>query len=264
MPTLLSLCAFVLAAAAIVLAGLNIAMADDVVAVKDAVTSNGPSAPDLAGWLGSLKEPTGDFPLRLVFLLSLSEKAGDLPDFLPLNRAAFEKLSYLRLVDSADAAWDFKLNRSKFIKADPFDAVLQSTRADTVVVAPKKGPWKLLRKVKGEKTEVFAGKGPANVTPEGIVDWLFAVFNWDGIVLAQRPDYLLVGAKSKLLKTAEIQALAVTDSQGKFILAADERKGSGLVSLGETRDGIGVFDIVILGKGVKMIAPGTKVIMEKK
>jgi len=258
----LSLAGYLFATASIFSTRLSTAMADAVIAAKDPVATNG--APALAEWVGSLKEPTGEFPRRLVFLRALAEKAGDLPDFLPLNRSAFERLSYLRMVDSKDAAWDFKLNKNKFSQADPFEAVVGITRADTVVVAPKKGPWRLLRRVKGQKTVVFEGDGPGVVTPEGITDWLFAVLNWDGVVLAQRPDYLLVGAKSSLLKRSEIQALAVTDSKGKFILAAGERKGSGLISLSETREGIGVFDVVILGKGVKNIAPGSKLIMEKK
>ena len=73
-----------------------------------------------------------------------------------------------------------------------------------------------------------------------------------------------MGSTAAILGAGQIQALAVGDSISKFSLKADERKGAGLLSLSENKDGVAVFDIVFLGQGVKDLPTGTKLIIEKK
>ena len=222
------------------------------------------TAPALASWLESVKNATGGIPRQLAILRTLPKLAGKFPEFLPIDKAKFDSLSYLRVADFASSDWDFKLNVSKLKKVDPFDAVIQITGADTVILAPEQGDWKILRKVEDEATVVHSGKGPASLTPDAIISWLFSSFNWDGVVLAQTSDYLLVGSSTAALAQPQIQALAVSNSEDKLRLSAAERKGSGLLSLSENSGGFGVFDIVVLGQGVTKIMPGTKVILEKK
>ncbi len=114
------------------------------------------------------------------------------------------------------------------------------------------------------RAELLSAKSGKSTKPADIVAWLMAQFGWDGVVLDQRGDYLLVGSTAAILATPQIQALAVGDSTGKLALKAAERKGAGLLSLSDTRGGIGVFDIVFLGQGVTSLPVGTKLIIEKK
>ena len=221
-------------------------------------------APTLASWLETVKDAAGSIPRQLAILRTLPKKAGKFPEFLPIDKAKFDSLSYLRVANFASSDWDFKLNSSRLTKVDPFDAVVQITGADTLILAPEKGDWKILRKVDDETTVIYSGKGPASVTPEAIIGWLFSSFNWDGVVLAQTSDFVLVGSSTAALAQPQIQALAVSNSEDKLLLSAAERKGSGLLSLSENSGGFGVFDIVVLGQGVTKIMPGTKVILEKK
>ena len=253
------------------LVGVDIASAGDApakaipVAPRPVAATAGPgAAPALASWLEAVKNDTGGIPRHLAILRTLPKMAGKSPEFLPIDKTKFDSLSYLRVANFASSDWDFKLNSSKLKKVDPFDAVVQITGADTLILAPEKSDWKILRKVDDEVTVVYSGQGPVSMTPEAIVSWLFSSFNWDGVVLAQSSDFLLVGSSTAALSQPQIQALAVSNSEDKLLLSAAERKGSGLLSLSENSGGFGVFDIVVLGQGVTKITPGTKVILEKK
>ena len=246
------------------LAGGDLAKAGEAPGMAMPAASSPVAAPALASWLEAVKGATGGIPRQLAILRDLPTKAGKFPAFLPIDKAKFDSLSYLRVANFASADWDFKLNSSTLRKVDPFDAVVQITGADTLILAPEKGDWKILRKVDDEATVVHSGQGPTSVTPEAIIRWLFSSFNCDAVVLAQSADFLLVGSSTAALAQPQIQALAVSNSEDKLLLSSAERKGSGLLSLSENSGGFGVFDIVVLGQGVTKITPGTKVILEKK
>jgi hypothetical protein len=220
-------------------------------------------APTLADWLKKDRKETGAFPHAIAFVTGFGE-AGEEPQFLDLPEADFARASYMRPADTKSALWNMKLNKDKYAEMDPKELVFALTGADTVLVASSKGEWELLRK-DGKKIEsVLKKKKPKKVTPTAVAEWLVSGLGWDGVVLDRSTDYLLVGSTATILKTPEIQALAVSDSQEKLKLTESERMGAGLLSLSESDGGVGVFDVVFLGQGVKAIPIGTKLIIEKK
>lgn len=224
----------------------------------------GEAAPPLAKWAEEAKGKTGAFPHVVAIVTALPEKGKGEPKFLNLDAAAFNKLSYFQLPNQASAAWDMKLNAAKFAELDSIDVVLQTTRADTVLLASDKGDWTFFRSDKGKRVALHKAKGPGSTKPEAIAAWIPTALGWDGVVIDQKGDFLLVGSTAAILGAGQIQALAVGDSINKFSLKADERKGAGLLSLSENKDGVAVFDIVFLGQGVKDLPTGTKLIIEKK
>lgn len=222
--------------------------------------------PDLDEWIKEAATIEGDFPRRLVFLTAMPEKGQGLPEFLALDARAFNDLGFFQMVDTRNAAWDLKLNASRLAKSprDSFDLVVELTGADTVVLAPASGEWTFFRKVDKERKVVLRAPPPSSVTPKDVAGWLLSALGWDGVVISQKDDFVLVGSTAAMLGTSDIQALAVADSERKFSLREDERKGSGLLGLATTKGGVGIFDVVLLGQGVSSIPAGTKLIIERK
>jgi hypothetical protein len=225
--------------------------------------------PNPQGWFAKAFAGKEDFdlsgfPHRLVFVTSLPVAGGtEAPGFLALDFAAFNRLGFFQAVDTTSAAWDYKLN-PQFAEQDALTVIMGLVDADTVVVASADGPWQLVRPAGKRKREVLASvDGPGDAKAESIYEWLPTALGWDGVVLAQRGEHLLVASSRKLLDTPEVQALAVEDSADKFALPED-RKGTGLLSLSRADGGIGVFDIVFLAQGITTLAPGTKLLIERK
>jgi hypothetical protein len=221
-------------------------------------------APSLETWQAEAASVSGAFPRKLLMVTALPAKGKGEVKFLDIDVDAFNKLSFFKIVDQKSAAWDIKINRSAEAKGDPLPGIIATTGADTVIHAPAKGDWKFLRVAGKKRVTAHSAKPPKGKTPEDIASWILSSLGWDGVVLAQNGDFLLVGSSAKILSQPQIQALAVTDSGDKFALKKDQRKGAGLLSLSENKEGVGVFDIVFLGQGIKEIPAGTKLIIEKK
>lgn len=225
----------------------------------------GEAAPPLDKWMQEALGKTGAFPHVIAFVSKLPEKGKGLPEFLKLDDAAFNKLTYFQSINVLNAEWDVKLNADSFGDKDAMAVVLDVTKADTVVLAPEKGDWKIMRSGAGGKRQTLAtAKKPKSTAPADVAAWLPTALGWDGVVIDQKGDFLLVGSTAAILATPQIQALAVSNSTDKFSLKANERGGAGLLSLSENKDGVGVFDIVFLGQGVTALPTGTKLIIEKK
>jgi hypothetical protein len=226
-----------------------------------AASSSSP-APSLSSWRDEVKNPGGAFPRLLTFVTALPEDGP--PKFLQFDTDEFNKLGFFQAASAATAAWDIKLNKGAFAGQNSLQVAQELTHADTVVLAPEKGDWKILRVKDGKRVQLASAKPAKSAKPADLMDWLPEALGWDGVVLAQSGDFLLVGSTKSLLAQPEIQALAVSSSEKKLILNPGEREGAGLLSLRETTAGLAVFDIVFLGQGVSSLPPGTKLIIEKR
>ena len=220
--------------------------------------------PVFDAWVAEASKKAGVIPRSVVFVRSLGDTPGSELRFLPLDTEAFNKLSFISAANSTNADWDFKLNKRKFAGMDRLAAVVALTGADCVVLAPEKGEWQVIRPDGAKRTILSTGQAPKSTANEDLIEWLFISLGWDGIVLDQKGNYLLVGSTSKSMSFPQIQALAVNDSTAKIVLKANERIGAGLLSLRETKMGVGIFDIVFLGQGITSIPIGTKLVIEKK
>ena len=220
--------------------------------------------PVFDAWVAEASKKAGVLPRSVVFVRSLGETPGSELRFLPLDTEAFNKLSFISAANGINADWDFKLNKRKFAGMDRLAAVVALTGADCVVIAPEKGDWQLIRPDGAKRAVLFAGQAPKSAGNEDLIEWLFTGLGWDGIVLDQKGNYVLVGSTAKSMSFPQIQALAVDNSSAKIILKANERIGAGLLSLREAKMGVGIFDVVFLGQGITSIPVGTKLVIEKK
>jgi hypothetical protein len=219
----------------------------------------------LDAWISQTLGKIGSFPRSLAFVTSLPEKGKGDPVYLAIDTAAFNKLSYMQAVNQSNADWNYKLNRAAYAAMDSLASVLALTKADSVVFAPDKGEWKLLRPIPGNGRNVlFSAKPPKSTAPEDILAWLMAGLGWDGVIIDQKGDILLVGSTVGMLSVPQLQALAIADSAQKITLMANDRKGAGLLSLAAISGGYGAFETIFLGQGVTSLPLGTKLVIEKK
>jgi hypothetical protein len=223
-------------------------------------------APDPNVWLEELTAnkqlKSTSFPHKIVFIRSWGVKEKEAPEFLNLDIEAFNKLGFFQAVDVRSVAWDYKLNPEMATK-NPLVIISQLVNVDTFIFAPETGPWEFIRSQRGKRKVLAKVAGPEDTDPQSIYEWLPTALGWDGVVLAQRQDVLLVASTGKILAAPEIQALAVKDSENNFKLPKG-RKGSGLLSLSRIESSLGIFDIIFLEQGVKTLPVGTKLIIEKK
>lgn len=229
-----------------------------------AATKAKDAAPPIDKWIEETKAKVGTFPRTIAFVTSLPAKGKGAPEFMEIDAKAFAAATFLRVADTANAKWDLKLNLDKYEDADSAEVAINLTKADVIVLGPEKGDWQIVSYKAGKRETIATAKKPKSSKVEDIAAWVFATLNWDGVVLEQRGDYLLVGSTVATLSTPQIQALAVDKSAEKWKLAAAEKKGAGLLSLSEAKVGFGIFDVVFLGQGVAGLPTGTKIIIEKK
>jgi hypothetical protein len=175
----------------------------------------------------------------------------------------------MTFANGRNLSWDIKLNPPPSGRSlTPAENAFRVGDLDTVLVTPPEGNWRVLRLTKDSTVEQVADftppqKSVKKMNAGDLSQWLFSVFNYDGVVLDQRGRWVLVGAAASRLKETGVQALALKNSEEKIFLDAGERSGLGILSLVSIGGGFGLFEIVLLENDASQLVPGTKLIIEK-
>ena len=223
------------------------------------------STPALAPWVKEVADREVGVPRRLVFLRGLPAEDGDDLTFLPVVDADFNRAGFFQTVSTAHAAWDFKLNRQVLAAQEVGPMLRTLTAAEILVMTPPSEPWSVtVLRGGGRSDKALTARPPKSQAPAALVAWVHDLLGWDGIVLDQKGDYLLVAAPAALLQESGLQALAVRDSHRRFGLSPAERRGAGLLSMVEAKGAMAIFEIVFLGQGTKALPAGTKLLIQKK
>jgi hypothetical protein len=229
-----------------------------------------PNGVNLDVWLNEIRTKAPVFPRSVVFVKNLNEPTSKDPKapkqikFMQVDVDGLNSLSNLVVINSTSADWNTKLNKRKYSSMDKIATVFAASGADLVIIAPDAAEWQGYRLEAGKAVQVFTTPAPKISSNDDLIAWLYNSLGWDGIVLDQKGDQVLIGSTIKSLAIPQVQALAVNESAAKVNLKPNERVGAGLLSLREGRGAFGVFDIVFLGQGVTTIQPGTKLVIEKK
>lgn len=177
-----------------------------------------------------------------------------------INREKFRNMSYLRFLSSTDVDWNSKIN-APFLKGKRgIDLVFNSTGANILFVGSAKQSYLVL----GGKQ-----KKPTSATMESIktdpalfVSEVFRALGYDGVVLDKKDSFYLVGLHVKAIGRVGTQALALKNSENKFIVSDHNADGAALLNSVSVKDGFGIFKVLLKGDGSE-IPIGTKIISEK-
>jgi len=248
----------------------------------------GASIPDINAWVKQInaanaKNPSGtSYPIRVAFVDDTYAKS---PKFLEFDLESFNNLGLYQAVQSSDLSWSWKLNdfhvkeKAKQDKSKPIetpkevekgnklldlDSLLKTFDADVFVQAPsdQSKEWITFRIVNNAKEILAKEKSPTSFNTESLYRWLAKSFGYDGVVLAKKGEYLLVGSSTVFFKKKNIQAMAFRDSEKKFSLRPSEREGMGLLTLVKKSGSYGIFKVLFLGRGFTDVPLNTKVLIE--
>lgn len=187
------------------------------------------------------------------------------------KRSLFSTSLYPRFVFDDESGFMRELNTTFPMQAENKTApsgkddsildALQATRADVVLMVQGK-QWRLLRADKGRLKEIVAAPAGTSTDAEGVRAWLANQLEYDGMVLARRGNFLLIGSFIELTRN-DVQALLLKNSHRTSRVTGQKTEGVGLVQLA-SRDGfVGVFQMIV-GSRQKSVLVGTKVQIENE
>jgi len=214
-------------------------------------------------YLSAPKPKEGTFVQRIVAVRPLPEKG--MPQFSDINRAVLAESTYFQTVDPRNFQWDLRLNSKDDSELRDFGFLQKVSDADTLLIQHGDGKWGV--RFKGRSSDAdFETEFKMNPKGEAkdAATALFPLLGYDGVILDTSGPFVLVGSTAKTLGQPNIQAMALVDSSEKLSLKNDSREGAGLLSLVNVSGGFAVFEITLLGRGLKKLPVGTKVIIEKK
>lgn len=226
--------------------------------------STGSDLQIIEGWIGEVTSRSYPVPRSIVFISSSTNSTAELPKFVEVDVQAFNALSFLKTLDVKNASWDLKLNKYRYRGRNALEVVHEVTKSELIVVANPDSDWELFHFDGGKSNKIATANKAKSFVPEDLVNWFFSTLKWDGVILDQKGDNLLVGSSSLFLKNPKTQALTALNSENKMSLNGVKIAGTGLLSLSTTHKGYGIFDVVFLGQGISKLPVGTKIIIEKK
>jgi hypothetical protein len=223
-------------------------------------------APEAKEWSSSLdlsemKDIT--FPRKILILESLDTP---IPTAIAFNDDMCEENSFVTCANAANFDYTLKLNKLP-TALKPTDCMKYSD-ANVVLFNSGKG----ITLAAGNKPETIqfskAGKLNDKLNPAKILKHLFSVLGYDGVVLAEKSPFILVGSTKAKLKKEHLQGILIEDSSTEWQLAeksasaaSSKKSGAALIELQNTYGGYGVFRLLAQDSEAS-VKIGQKVVVE--
>ena len=224
------------------------------------------TAPEAKDWSSSLdisgiKDVT--FPRKVLILQSLEKP---IPTAISFKEDLCEENSFLICANAESFDYTLKINKlpsepkpADFMKYSGANVILFNSGAGIDLVVGKKP-----EKINFSK----AGKLNGKLNPVKILKRLFVVLGYDGVVLAQKGSFILVGSLKSSLNKEHLQGMLLENSSDEWIIegkskstASVKKSGAALLQLDNAYGGFGVFRL-IAQKTDAVAKIGQKVILE--
>ena len=183
-------------------------------------------------------------------------------EFLDLERSAFEKDSFLELIDGTDANFYKKLNREQNLQGAPqpktaneaFQQLFRRTKVDTIIFEdPKTGRWVFYARAEDNKAKrLFMVKPPSDKSESGLKSWLIDKIGYSGFVVAKKGKYVLVASLGKI--DTKANALYIGNSESSYRVTGGRAKFGGLLRYVNSHGNASVF----LKLSLEAISPSKK------
>lgn len=223
------------------------------------------SAPEPAEWYQSLtaqdlSQVTA--PQNILAVASLSDNSLEkgLSTYKQFNFDACREISVFRCFSPIDAAFTAKLNPQ--ISFLGLKGLWNFPSVDSVIL-PLEKVTLYLKQPKLKVNLPISSADYSKANAQLLTDRILTGLGYDGVILATKGDYLLVGSVQSKLQKASKQGLVVGDSHAKWSLVRTKQAGVGLISLVSSSGGLGVFQLLLSSSTSQQSVPvGTKIMLE--
>lgn len=199
---------------------------------------------------------SGAYPKRVVFAHKLV--AGKNAELLSFDDKEFNEIGFVQATSSKDLSWAFKINQyspngRKELAAKSVTALeksivdlMKASSADAVIHAKPESDatWDVYTLRDGRPSILVSAPAPSDrASALSLHEWLNHTFGYDGIVLDQDKEYVLVASSQKLIGRENVQALVYSGSEAYAVLPKG-RQGQALLQRVATKDYFGVFRVL--------------------
>ena len=148
-----------------------------------------------------------------------------------------------------------------------FRMLLHPVFADTVVVMKDDAKWEVAKWFPDAQSpkiiaRIKAPKLTATTKRADYINWLISSLGYNAVVIDVKGEQFLIGMYTpQNSSSGKLQALALKNSVKHFVIKSTSQKGAGLLQSKEIDGPLGVFEVMLSGKGSR-IEPGTKIMVE--
>jgi len=225
-------------------------------------------APDIDAWIAEARQtslPIQSIPQRILLLETKIEDPVAV-NFLA-DATGLEKISPFIFIDAASSTLTAKLNHDSSAKGTKGRKInLSESTSANVVIAQLSGNSPLLYVNDGEKLRKLGNVKPykGDKSPDSVLNWLYQVLGYDGVLLARKGTYVLVSGSAAVLGKDGIQALAIRGSESQLALLDKKRSGSSLLEIEVARGPYAVLRILALAKDSGELPVGVKLTIQRE
>jgi hypothetical protein len=184
------------------------------------------------------------------------------PHFGGLEPKACETWTYLQCEGHGSLNFAVAINTATTGTFKDVKALRRLIQPD-IFVLPADKAWQLQLRGKQEMVQLQWTPDSDKTFVKGLTDSISKTLGYDGIVLAQKGNFLLIGSTSGMLEKEDLQGLVLGGSEKSAAITDNSFTGSALISKISQDHGFGLFSLLASSSAQK-IAPGTKIILEKK
>jgi hypothetical protein len=227
--------------------------------------------PSIQAWLKDIEESRAreliGLPFQLLVVASNPKKGGS-QEFLKLPPRSGAVLGFFKIRAGQEAETAFRMNSFSVAEEAKQPDIGSLSPEDLGRFADANAIAYLGDGDDEARLVLLPGRGtvleltvapPAKTDGAALSAWFCAQLGYDGVVLGQRDNLVLV-VSHRGSWSRGLQGLALVDTAAAPVVAADKRHGNALLELVSAARNFGVFRVVFAEGGE--IAPGTKVAFE--
>ena len=224
------------------------------------------STPDLAAWISAWKKsPANPNVPKTLAIIDRWQSAGTdkaSPHFGALEPKDCEAWTYLQCEGHGSLNFTVAINTAASGTFKDINAIRKLIQPDIFVLPADKG-WQLQLRGNKENTPFKWMPNSGDSYARELTDTITKALRYDGIVLAQKDNFLLIGSTTEMLEKNDMQGLVLSYSEKSPTISDNSFTGSALISKISNQHGFGLFSLVASLPALEIL-PGTKVILEKK
>lgn len=222
------------------------------------------TAPDAKVWASELNRKdlnTIKAPINIVVLQRFrKKKPKSIVKPVKFDHTACGKVSYISCIAPANFSYAVLINK---LSVPPSEEDIMSMSGSNALIYNSGKTVKFTGLSSKEKIVIAdTPKLSSSINTQVLFENLFKTLGYDGVVLAKKDDFILIGSLESRLQRSELQALVIRNSSSSFSTPQTQTKdGAALISMLNHSGGYAVFKTIIANNSAS-ISIGDKIVIE--